>query len=232
VGATASTLLASLLNAILFVVFDLAWISFPGADTLLPLIDGVVIAPLVEELAKPLVLLSLLQRVESARDALLLGMLAGTGFAALENLLYAAAAGPIWGGVLAVRAMNAALHPFGAGLMAVAWWRVLRREPGASGLWMRNYGLAVGVHALHNGICFAGGGGDWFEGWWVLLLALLLAEGIVLPLPLRALARRLALEAEGRPAAALPTERALAAWGLACLVVLLPVGLGIWQMVR
>jgi RsiW-degrading membrane proteinase PrsW (M82 family) len=261
-GATAGTSLAYLLNtllsaAVLFLVFGLANALLPlgkdlldalqfgrlSRDLLSPwflvlLAEVAVVAPLVEELVKPLALLPLLKRIPNPRDALLLGALAGTGFAAIENLLYAAFSGSAWGGVLAVRVMGAALHPFGAGLMAVAWWGVLRHEPGAARRWGRNYGLAAGAHALWNATCVIAVvvAGAWFQGWEVdllgisdaaVLLALLAAEGIGLAAALRAVARRMALPTEETPLPTLPTERALAMWGLACLVVLLPVGLGV-----
>ncbi len=267
-GATAGTSAAYLLNtllpaAVLFLVFGLADAVLPLAEELLDalqfgsltgdllspwflvsLVEIALIAPLVEELVKPLPLLPLLKRIDSARDALLLGVLAGAGFAAVEDLLYAALVGPAWGGVLAIRAMGAALHSFGAGLMAVAWWRALRRKPGAAGLWARNYGLAAGAHALWNGTCVVAVtvANAWFRGWEVellgvtdaaVLLALLAAEGIGLLVALRTLARRMepAAEAEVTEATALPTERAIAVWGLVCLVVLLPVGLGVLRTV-
>jgi hypothetical protein len=269
-GATASTSAAYVLNtllptAVLFLVFGLADTMLPLAEDLMDalmfgplteellspwflvaLVEIAIIAPLVEELIKPLPLLPLLKRVKSSRDALLLGALAGAGFAAVENLLYAAMFGSAWGGVLAARALGAALHPFGAGLMAVAWWRVLHREPGSAARWFRNYGLAVGAHALWNGTCVvaAAVGYVWFQGWEVdllgvtdaaVLLALLAAEGVGLLVALRVLARRLEPAAEEgelvAPPPTLPTERTLAVWGLACLVVLLPVGLGVLQTV-
>lgn len=274
-GATASTSLAYLLNVllpigVLFLVFGLSDALAPLVEDLLDalqfgalteellspwflvaLVELAVIAPLVEELVKPLPLLPLLKRLAagreaSARDALLLGALAGAGFAAVENLLYATLFGSTWGGVLATRALGAALHPFGAGLMAVAWWRVLRREPGSARGWARNYGLAVGAHALWNGTCVvaAAVSQTWFLGWEVdllgtsnsaLLIALLAAEGIGLLVALRLLARRLepAVE-EGKETVsppAMPLERAIAIWGLVCLVVLLPVGLGVLRAV-
>jgi RsiW-degrading membrane proteinase PrsW (M82 family) len=269
-GATASTSAAYVLNtllptAVLFLVFGLADTMLPLAEDLMDalmfgplteellspwflvaLVEIAIIAPLVEELVKPLPLLPLLKRLESPRDALLLGALAGAGFAAVENLLYVAALGSAWGGVLVARALGAALHPFGAGLMAVAWWHVLHHESGSAARWFRNYGLAVGAHALWNGTCVvtAAVGYVWFQGWEVdllgvtdaaVLLALLAAEGIGLLVALRALARRLEpLAEESEPVAPPPTlqiERVLAVWGLACLVVLLPVGLGVLQAV-
>ncbi|MEJ2733880.1 MAG: PrsW family glutamic-type intramembrane protease [Anaerolineae bacterium] len=268
-GATASTSLAYLANtllsaAILFLVFGLADTMLPLAEHLLDalqwgpltedllspwflvaLVEIAVIAPLVEEWIKPLPLLPLLRRLPTRRDALLVGALAGTGFAVIENLLYAAMIGSAWGGVLAIRALGAALHPLGAGLMAVAWWSVLRRDPGAPGRWARNYVLAVGIHALWNGTCvvLTAVAHAWFQGWEVdllgvsngaVLLALLAAQGMGLLVALRALARRLESETgaeESAPSLALPTERAIAVWGLVCLTVLLPVGLGILQTV-
>jgi len=209
---------------------------------LLGLVQAAVLAPLVEELVKPLPLLPVLKRLPAARDALLLGVLAGAGFAAVENLLYAATFGDAWSGVLVVRLLGSALHPFGAGLMAVAWWGVRRGEPGAAAHWGRYYGLAVGAHALWNGTCVvaAAVAGAWFQGWEVdllgitegaVLLALLAAEGIGLLAALRAIARRFQPANEAGEAAALlpglPADRAIAVWGVICLVVLLPVGLGV-----
>jgi RsiW-degrading membrane proteinase PrsW (M82 family) len=263
-GATASTSMAYVLNtllsaAVLFLVFGLVDWVLPQAEDLLealqfgPLaeelmstwfviafVEIAIMAPLVEELVKPLPLLPLLRRVNSARDALLLGALVGAGFAAVENILYAAVFGSTWGGVLAGRVLGAALHSFGAGLMAVAWWGLLRGEPDAPARWARNYGLAVGAHALWNGTCVvaAAVAGAWFQGWEVdllgitdaaVLLALLAAEGIGLLVALRALARRMELTTDEAPQPTLPTKRAIAVWGLVCLVVLVPVGLGIVQ---
>ncbi len=264
-GATASTVLALVLNtllggaALLLVigvsdqVLDLvgdlldALAGGLGKELaspvfLLGLVEAAILAPLVEELVKPLPLLPVLKRLPTARDALLLGVLAGAGFAAVENLLYAASFGDAWGGVLVVRLLGSALHPFGAGLMAVAWWRVRRGEPGAAARWGRYYGLAVGAHALWNGTCVvaAAVASAWFQGWEVdllgvtegaVLLALLAVEGIGLLVALRAITRRLQPAAQAEEEAvllpSLPTERVIAVWGVICLVVLLPVGLGV-----
>ncbi len=264
-GATASTVLALMLNTLLGgaalllvigvsdqaldLVVDLLDALAGGLGKelaspvfLLGLVEAAVLAPLVEELVKPLPLLPVLKRLPTARDALLLGVLAGAGFAAVENLLYAASFGDDWSGVLVTRLLGSALHPFGAGLMAVAWWHVRRGEPGAAARWGRYYGLAVGAHALWNGTCVvaAAVAGAWFQGWEVdllgvtegaVLLALLAVEGIGLLAALRAIARRFQPADEVDDKAVLlpglPTERAIAVWGLICLVVLLPVGLGV-----
>jgi RsiW-degrading membrane proteinase PrsW (M82 family) len=268
-GATASTALAFVLNTllggaalllvigvsdqVLDLVGDLLDSLAGGLGEelaspvfLLGLVQAAVLAPLVEELVKPLPLLPVLKRLPAARDALLLGVLAGAGFAAVENLLYAATFGDAWSGVLVVRLLGSALHPLGAGLMAVAWWGVRRGEPGAAAHWGRYYGLAVGAHALWNGTCVVAAAiaGAWFQGWEVdllgvtegaVLLALLAAEGIGLLAALRAIARRFQpADKAGEEAAllpGLPTDRAIAVWGAICLVVLLPVALGVLRTV-
>jgi len=259
-GATASTVLALVLNtllggaALLLVIgmrdqvpYLVHWHGPLGKELtspvfLLGLVEAAVLAPLVEELVKPLPLLPVLKRLPTARDALLLGVLAGAGFAAVENLLYAASFSDDWGGVLVVRLLGSALHPFGAGLMAVAWWRVRHGESRAAARWGQYYGLAVGAHALWNATCVvaAAVSSAWFQGWEVdllgvaegaVLLALLAVEGIGLLAALRAIARRFQPVDEAGEAAVplpgLPTERAIAVWGVICLVVLLPVGLGV-----
>ncbi len=262
-GTNASALMAYILNtlvpgAILFLVWDLADTMLPLAEDLFdalqlgPLteelvspwflvafVEIAVIAPLVEEMVKPLPLLPLLKRLDSRRDAFLAGALIGAGFAAVENLLYAAMFGSAWGGVVALRLLGSALHPFGAGLMAVAWWGVRHKEPGSGLRWVRNYALAVGVHALWNGTCLVAAAMTeaWYQGWEVellgtssaaVLLALLALQGIGLLVALRLMARRLEPAAEeAEPAPAQPTERSIAVWGLICLVVLVPLGVGV-----
>jgi RsiW-degrading membrane proteinase PrsW (M82 family) len=249
--------------AVLFLVFGLADEVLPLAEDLLHalafgslsqdlaspwflivLVEVAIIAPLVEELVKPLPLLPLLRRLATARDAMLLGLLVGAGFAAVENILYATVFGSTWSGVLVVRSLGAALHPFGAGLVAVAWWRVLRREPGAEVGWVRTYGLTVGVHALWNATCVvaAAVAQALTAGWEVallgvtdaaLLLALLALQGAGLLVALRAMARRVEVDsgegAAAEPLTGLASERAIAIWGLVCLIVLLPVGLGVMR---
>jgi len=264
-GATASTLAALVLNTllggaalllvtgvsdqVLDLVGDLVDALAGGLGEelaspvfLLGLVEAVVLAPLVEEMVKPLPLLPLLKRLPTARDALLLGVLAGAGFAAVENLLYAVGFGDAWSSVLVTRLLGSALHPFGAGLMAVAWWHVRRGEPGAAARWGRYYGLAVGAHALWNGTCAVAAvvASEWYRGWEVdllgvaegaVLLALLAVEGIGLLAALRVIARRFQPADEAGEEATLlpglPTERTIAVWGVICLVVLLPVGLGV-----
>jgi RsiW-degrading membrane proteinase PrsW (M82 family) len=217
-------------------------LTSPGFS--IALVGLAVVAPLVEELAKSLVVLPLLKGLKSRRDAFLLGVAAGAGFAALENIVYALFGGSYWGGILAVRALGAAVHPLGTGLTAVAWHALLNRNPGTGRRWIGAFGLAVVQHAVWNsglvlwmalsGAAFLGP-----EPWEanllgagiaVGILALIALEGVALWIGLRALSRRLEpTAAEAHTAGEIPAERAIALWAVACLVILLPVGLAVLQ---
>jgi len=208
-----------------------------------------VVAPAVEEMVKPLVTLPLLRHLKSPREALLLGAVAGAGFAAVENVIYATAGLPVWTGILVLRALGAAVHPAGTGLVTVGWFRVLGRESGAGLCWLRGYGLAVGIHALWNGgstLLLALMGTRFFGeappevdllGVSVAgsLLALLAMEGALAWIAARALSRRLAGPAEEERVeetlvvGGLSPDQSLAVWAVVCLLVLLPVGLAVLE---
>jgi hypothetical protein len=209
---------------------------------LVALVELAVVAPLVEEFVKSLVVLPLLRGLGSRRDAFLLGAVAGAGFAALENVIYALFGGRYWGGILTVRALGAAVHPLGTGLATMAWYALLSRDSGTDRKWIGGFGLAVVQHAVWNGglaLWVALSGAAFFgpKSWEanvmgvgiaVGILALLALEGVALWAVLRALSRRLASAAavEALVPAGVPAERAIALWAVACLMVLLPVGLG------
>ncbi len=103
------------------------------------LIQVIIIAPIAEELAKPLAALAFTGRL-SRRDAFLGGAMAGAGFGYY-----------FWAGILVVRALGRAVHPLGSGLVALGWRDVLRGEPKAWPNWLAHFGVAVGLHALWNG---------------------------------------------------------------------------------
>jgi len=187
---------------------------------LLALFELAVVAPLAEEFAKSLVVLPLLRGTKSRRDAFLLGAAAGAGFAAVENVLYALFGGRYWGGILLVRALGAAVHPLGTGLMALAWHSFLGRNqvsaaPGETeapalakkpGFWIGGFALAVGQHALWNGglvLWIALSGAAFFgpQSWEtdvmgvsiaVGMLALIALEGVALWVGMGALSDKLA----------------------------------------
>jgi RsiW-degrading membrane proteinase PrsW (M82 family) len=276
-GATVSVILAIILEVllpgiVLLLVLDLAEPVLDGLEKLFDALAGrevarvltspgflfalvelAVVAPLVEETVKPLVTLPLLRHLERPRDALLLGAVAGAGFAVMENVLYATAGLRIWAGILAVRALGAAVHPLGTGLVTLGWHGVLRGRPNSGRRWLSGYGLAIGIHALWNGgatLLLALAGAQFFGemppevdvlGTTVAgsLLALLAVEGVAVFVGARALARRLAKNAEtqrdrergGPVLSGLPPDQAMAIWALVCLLALLPVGLAVLQAV-
>jgi RsiW-degrading membrane proteinase PrsW (M82 family) len=205
----------------------------PGALVILS--EMVVLAPIVEEAVKPLAVILLGRRLQSARDAWMIGMASGAGFALVENIMYETGWLGIWTGITIVRGIGGALHPFGAGLLSLGWFGVFHREPDAWRRLVRCYLIAVGLHALWNGASWifmlleasrrALFGPIGIQGMIidVGMLALLAAEGIVLLWLVREMARRLA--AEQQPVPAPDPARTLALWALACMAVLLPVAL-------
>jgi RsiW-degrading membrane proteinase PrsW (M82 family) len=263
-GATVSVGLAIALEVllpglVLALVWGLADLALPALEGLIDALAGgdvaaaltspgflfaavqlAVVAPLVEEFVKPLVVLPLLKRLPQPRDALLMGAVAGAGFAVLEDAVYAGLGLPIWAGVLLVRALGAAIHPLGAALTAWGWHEFLHRQPGAGRRWAERFGLAVGIHALWNGgslLVLTLVGANFFgtpapevdvlgvtAGG--ILLALLAVEGVAVWVGARALARRL-LPVDVAPPdrKGASTERAVAVWALVCLLVLVPAGL-------
>lgn len=201
-----------------------------------------VIAPLAEELTKPLALLPALRRL-SRNEAFLLGAFAGAGFAAVENVIYAASGGEIWSGILVVRALGGALHPLGAGLMALAWHDLFSGKEGAASQWFARFAIAVGVHAAWNGgsllvITLGGAGffGDLPDEIGVLgvsaaggTLAFLILLGIFALWMGRAFGRgespNLFPTSEQTDASLPPSERTLAIWAFACLAAIVPIGI-------
>lgn len=273
-GATVSVVVAFVLElllpgVVLLLVLELADPVFYGLGALLEglasrevaevltspgflvaLVELAVVAPLVEEAVKPVVTLPLLRHLERPRDALLLGAAAGAGFAALENVLYATAGLPIWAGILVVRALGAAVHPFSTGVVTLGWHGLLWGRPDARRRWVGGYGLAIGMHALWNGgtaLLLALVGAQFFGqappevdvlGVTVAgsLLALLAIEGVAVFVGARVLARRLAIPEEREVKEApvlggLSPDQVIAVWALVCLLALLPVGLAVLQAV-
>ncbi|MBN1889577.1 MAG: PrsW family intramembrane metalloprotease [Thermoflexales bacterium] len=221
-----------------------AAITSPGF--IFAFVQFAVIAPLAEELAKPLATLPLIGRL-SRRDAFLVAATAGAGFAALENVLYAGFV-PFWAGILVVRALGSAIHPLGAGLVGLGWRDVLNGEPDAWPRWLLRFGAAAGMHALWNGgsllvITLAGARffGELPPEIDVLglsaagtTLALLVVLGLAALWMGRAVAQGARLPGE-LPAEPVELEfalsnRTVAIWGLACLAAIVPAGIAGLQL--
>ncbi len=199
-------------------------------------------APIVEEGLKPLGVIILGRRVGSPREAFLLGAACGAGFAVLENIMYESVVHPIWGGIVVVRSMEAALHPLGAGVVALGWYGVFHGHPRA---WVRLGGLylvAVTQHWLWNmasvAIYLVTGSQVLSRGFTLdilgstiagVLAVFFAAQGVAMLAAMRYVGRRVA----GAPAAepvptlvpfSLSSPRGLALAAAASLIVLLPLG--------
>jgi RsiW-degrading membrane proteinase PrsW (M82 family) len=205
------------------------------------------IAPIVEELCKPLAILPVL-RYLGKRDAFMVGALAGAGFAAVENIIYLVSGFSAWPGLLLVRALGAAIHPFGAGLVASGWSEVLQHKPGARITWLVRFSAAAGMHAVWNGgllliITLAGvpffGRTPQLDVLGVpatgVALAFLIVVGLTALWAGRDVANHvLVLAVHAEPASSAATlwsfdftvsDRAIALWAIACLAVVVPVGI-------
>lgn len=201
-----------------------------------------IIAPLAEEIAKPLVTLPLLRHLNK-QEAFWVGAMAGAGFAALENVIYTTSGLTIWAGILIVRALGSALHPLGSGLMAQGWQDVLRGEKNSGKNWLRRFGIAVAVHAAWNGgslLVITLGGARLFGNLPPEIdvlglsaagttLAFLIILGISALWIGRAYGHnRPILSTEDSAlsdARSMLSDRAIAIWALACLVAIVPAGI-------
>ena len=271
-GATVSVFIAVVLEIllpaiILALVFNLANLVLASGEALFEALAGediaaamtnpgfifvfvqvAIIAPLAEELAKPLVTLPLVGRV-SRRTAFLIGAMAGAGFAALENVIYAGFGFYFWAGILGVRALGGAIHPLGSGLVTLGWRDVFSGQPGAWPNWFVRFGLAAGMHALWNGgsllvITLAGAKffGELPPEIDVLglsaagtTLALLIILGLAALWLGRAIGQNTqlpgSLESEQAETTFTLSNRAVAIWALACLVMIVPAGIAGLQLV-
>ena len=265
-GATVSVFIALLLEilfpvAVLALVAGLADAVLPGVNALLDALAGrevasavaspgfvfmfvqlAIVAPLAEEFAKPLVVLPLVGRL-ARRDAFLVAAMAGVGFAALENVVYAGAGLSFWAGILVVRALGGAIHPLGAGLVGLGWRDVLRGEPQSGLKWAAHFGVAVALHALWNGgslLVIALTGAHFFGEMPPAIgilglsaagttLAFLIVLGLFALWLGRFVAQRASTEEPPGVESARPqfvlSDRAVAIWALACLAAIVPAGI-------
>jgi len=271
-GAMFSVLLAIILEIlfpaiILSLVYDLADIVLNSADRLLDALAGqeiasaitspgfifafiylAIIAPLAEEIAKPLITLPVIAHLPR-REAFLVGAMAGVGFAVVENVLYAGFGFSFWAGILLVRALGGAIHPLGSGLVALGWRGICRGEANAIRKWLGLFGLAVGMHALWNGgsllvITLAGAqffgelppeidvlglsaGGTTLAFLVILgLAALWLGSSII-----QARGIVPAEEMDSDDELFMISDRTMAIWGFACLVAFVPAGIAGLQLI-
>jgi RsiW-degrading membrane proteinase PrsW (M82 family) len=203
------------------------------------LVELAVVAPFLEETLKPLGALA--ARPRSRPEALIFGAAVGTGFAAIENVIYAS--GSIWGTewwapISVVRMSGSALHLVGTALITLAVFEL--RQPKDQRLISvpSAYGLALGVHAAWNGsiavaiVLFAGNEQLGFSGdalaWGTGLLILLAAFGVVLLASLLAIAGAVRNDEPLRHIASMDSlgrAEQIAAWTLVTTFLLVPIGI-------
>ncbi len=207
---------------------------------ILAFVQLAIIAPLAEEIAKPLVTLPLLRHL-TRREAFLVGAMAGAGFAALENVLYTGFGFDFWAGILILRSVGGAIHPLGAGLVALGWHDLLRGERNGGVNWVARFGIAAGMHALWNGgslLVITLAGAEFFgdlppeiDILGISAAGTTLALLIILGLIAFWLGRRIGaanidvVEDVISVTPGMVSDRTIAIWALACLVVIVPAGI-------
>jgi RsiW-degrading membrane proteinase PrsW (M82 family) len=153
-GATSAILIALILEEILGLIVQLGLnlTSFnlnnitnvpndPRAILYLFLVASV-IAPLVEETAKPLAIIALIGRINSAAEALFLGMACGIGFDLIETTGYISEGYRNWVDVAVERSTAGLLHGFGAGMTALGWYFITHRNS------LKNRRVLIGIGCI------------------------------------------------------------------------------------
>lgn len=162
-GAIPAALLALLFNSLFSLPF-----YFLLSESSAELASGGAIAPVVEEIAKGLVLFLILvlrrNELDSPLDGIIYGTMVGMGFAMVENILYyssyfrdSGAAG--WNELVLVRGMvfglNHALYSAMTGL-GIALARMSNRWPVRIGAPFLGLLAAITLHSVHNVAMFSG----------------------------------------------------------------------------
>lgn len=139
-GATSAILIALILEEVLGLIVQLGLnlTSFNLNDTtnvpsdpraiLYLFLVASVIAPIVEETAKPLAVIALIGRMNSAAEAFFLGMACGIGFDLIETTGYISEGYRNWVDVAVERSTAGLLHGFGAGMTALGWYFLTHRN--------------------------------------------------------------------------------------------------------
>lgn len=112
-----------------------------------------IIAPLVEEAVKPLAVIAMIGRIESAAEAFVLGLSCGIGFDLIETSGYISSGYQDWLNVALQRSAAGLLHGLGAAMVALGWYYLT--HPKASQhrflLGFSCMAYAVLQHAIWNG---------------------------------------------------------------------------------
>ncbi|HEY5731231.1 MAG TPA: PrsW family glutamic-type intramembrane protease [Anaerolineales bacterium] len=206
-------------------------------------------APIPEEFAKALgIPLFGRGRIQNERQAFAIGLASGAGFAVLENMLYegmyAQYYGWGWAGITLLRSIGTVLHPIGTGIIALGWFRM--KEGGGAGKLFKAYLLSVGLHTLWNGgfeplvyltglEYFAGEVSLYGDTLNILLIGYLVLLSAGLWWLLRRIVNEISERVETPLAPASVSRRAIAAWAVACALVIVPIGAALspaWEEIR
>lgn len=141
-GSTLSVLLAGVLELIFALllfgkqgsllqpVISSGGTSSDMRENILLLITLAVIAPVIEELVKPLAVVILIGRIRSKAEAFTLGLACGLGFNLVETTSYISQNYSSWLNVALVRSGAGLLHGFGAAMAALGWYYLTHKEEG------------------------------------------------------------------------------------------------------
>lgn len=136
----------------------------PGTSNLSPaatiamLLVLSVVAPIVEEGAKPLGALLAIRRLRTPGEAFLVGLAAGVGFDILETIGYIGQGQADWISVAIDRVGAGLLHGVGAGMGALGWYYLINGQ-GVPLRWLRGIGCglyAVVQHGVFNAFSLIG----------------------------------------------------------------------------
>ncbi len=112
-----------------------------------------VIAPLVEEAVKPLAVIALIGRIESAAEAFVLGLSCGIGFDLIETSGYISSGYHDWLNIALQRSTAGLLHGLGAAMVSLGWY-YLTHPKASRNRFLLGFGCmlyAVLQHAIWNG---------------------------------------------------------------------------------
>lgn len=112
-----------------------------------------VIAPFVEEAVKPLAVVAMIGRIESAAEAFVLGLSCGIGFDLIETSGYISSGYQDWLNVALQRSTAGLLHGLGAAMVSLGWY-YLTHPKASHHRFLFGFGCmlyAVLQHAIWNG---------------------------------------------------------------------------------
>lgn len=180
-GATLSITLAFVLELVFLLILigsqGISYFQYAQLDTnnssIILIVTATVVAPLVEEMVKPLAVVVLIGRVQSKVEAFALGLACGIGFNLVETSGYISQGYGDWLNTALIRSSTGLLHGFGAAMVALGWYILTHKE---EGLWWKRLLVALGCmgyailqHALWNGttalIFLPGPLGTFFQTW-------------------------------------------------------------------